>query len=270
MENRVPIRFFVITFLWSWALLGIIIFIRQGNSQEVMFPSSGIEYVLVFFGALGPAVGAIISIYTIEGKNSFKKFIKSFFSLKFGWKVWLLIFLILGISSITAWIIPEFFGEERLQTYLPSVYIFPIYILMMVFYGGGQEEIGWRGYISPYLEKKFGLITGGLILGIIWALWHLPLFFISGSSQSYMNFFVFMLMCIGYSYLFSWIVKKSDDHLFSGLVVHGVANSFAALFPFIIMVNGAKQIRFFIYSVLMLFIGIIIVIIRTYKKMKTF
>ena len=187
MENKIPIKFFIITFLWSWVLLGLIIFLRLGNSDYIMFPSSGVEYILVFFGASGPAVGAIFSIYTIEGKDALKKFIKSFFSLKFGWKVWLSIFIIFGISSIIAWIIPEFFGEERLQTYLPNVYIFPIYILMMVIYGGGQEEIGWRGYISPYLEKKFGLIIGGLILGIIWAIWHLPLWFILGSSQSYMN-----------------------------------------------------------------------------------
>ena len=270
MENKVPMRFFVFTFLWSWVFFGMAVFFGYGNTNDSMFSAPGIELVLMIIGAFGPAVGAIGSIYTIEGKGSLKTFFKSFFSLKFGWNVWLLIFLILGISNIIVWIIPEFFGEERISTYLPSVYIFPIYILMMIFFGGGQEEIGWRGYIMPYLEKKYGLIIGGLVLGIVWAVWHLPMWFLPGSSQIYMNFFGFTLLCIGYSYFFSWIIKKSGNRLFSGLVVHGAANAFAALFPFVIMTENAKQIRMWMYFILIFTIGIIIVIIRTYKSRISF
>jgi len=258
MENKIPIRFFGITFLWSWLLWGVAIFIE---------PRFG--FISMVLGGFGPAVGAIISVYTIEGKGSIKKFIKQFLSLKFGWKVWLSIFLVLGISSLIAWIIPEFLGEDRIPTYLPGVYIFPIYILITIFFGGGQEEIGWRGYISPYLEKKFGLIIGGLILGIIWAIWHIPLWFLAASTQKYMIFFGFMLGTIGYSYFYSWIIKESGNRLFSGLVAHGVANAFAALFPFLIMANNIKQTRFWLYQIIILIIGIIIVTIRTYKSRKT-
>ena len=68
----------------------------------------------------------------------------------------------------------------------------------MVFLGGGQEEIGWRGYILPFLENKFGRWLGSGILGLIWAFWHLPLWFIPGTNQTYGNleklaFFVLFL-----------------------------------------------------------------------------
>jgi len=269
MENKVPIRFFVFTFLWSWLFWGIAVLLSQGNTQDVVFPSFGIEFALMFLGANGPIIGAIISIRTIEGKGSIKKFFKSFLSIKFGWKVWLSIFLVLGLTGIISWIIPEFFGEERVSTFLPSIYIFPIYIIMMIFLGGGQEEIGWRGYIMPYLEKKYGLIIGGLILGIIWAIWHLPLWFVVGSTQKYMSFLGFMIMCIGYSYFFSWVIKESGNRLFSGLVAHGVANAFAALFPYILMVENVKQFRMWIYFILTFTIGILIVITRMCKNRKT-
>jgi membrane protease YdiL (CAAX protease family) len=269
MENKIPIRFFVITFLWSWLFIGIAILISRLNLGDFSLMESGVGIVIIIFGACGPAIGAIISIYTIEGKDSLKIFLKSFLSLKFGWKTWISIFLFFGISSFTAWILPEFFGENRIETYLPSVYIFPIYILMMVFLGGGQEEIGWRGYIMPHLEKKFGLIIGGFVLGIIWAIWHLPLWFVSGSPQIYMNFFGFMLGCIGYSYIFSWIIKKSNNHLLSGLFAHGVANAFAALFPWSPIKEGSNLIRFWMYNIIILTIGIIMVIIGTYKSRKT-
>jgi membrane protease YdiL (CAAX protease family) len=222
---------------------------------------------LIMLAAFGPAVGACFSIYTINGKDALKKYLKSFFSINFGWKAWLLIFLVLGLVQIIAWIIPEFFGENRLPAFFP-IYIFPLYLLPMIFLGGGQEEIGWRGYISPLFEKKYGLIIGSLIIGIIWAVWHIPLWFMLGTSQSFMPFGAFVLMTIGYSYLFSWIVALSKNKLFSGLVAHGAANAFITLFPHLIMETNNVQVRFWIYCVLILVIGIIIAIMRTIKSRK--
>jgi membrane protease YdiL (CAAX protease family) len=179
--------------------------------------------------------------------------------------VWLLIAAVLGLPALASWLIPELFGENRLAPYV-SVYAFPVNLLTMIFFGGGQEEIGWRGYISPLLEEKFGLIAGSLILGIIWALWHIPLWFIRGASQAYTPFPAFVLITVGYSYFFSWVREASGNRLFSVLVAHGAANAFSNLFPFITMENGADhQIRFWIYSVLTFVTGIIIVTIRTIR-----
>ena len=268
MKNKIPIRFFIITFLWSWFFIGISIIISHVNSGDFSLMESGIGLLIIVFGACGPGVGAIISIYTIDGKDSLKNFLKSFFSLKFGWKVWIAIFLILGGSCFIAWIIPEFFGESRIQTFLPNVYIFPLYLLLMIFLGGGQEEIGWRGYIMSHLENKFGLIIGGLILGIVWSIWHFPLWLVPGSTQIYMNFFGFVLICIGYSYFFSWIIKASGNRLLSGLIAHGTANAFAPLFPTLILAGNIKQTRFWIYCIIVLAIGIIVVLARTYRNRK--
>jgi membrane protease YdiL (CAAX protease family) len=269
MEKKFPFRFFVVTFLWSWSiLLPMVLLNGLGIIQTENISNMFIILLVAFIGALGPAAGAFFSLLTTEGKGAIKPFIKLFLSLKFGWKAWLSIFLILGLSTMIAWITPELFGEDRIPTYLPSVFIFPVYLLLMVFFGGGQEEIGWRGYILPFLEKRFGLIIGSLILGIVWAIWHLPLWFIPGTSQTYMNFFVFMLSTIGYSFIFSWIIKISGNRLLSGLLVHGTANAFVPLFPTVILEHNVSQIRFWIYALLILAVGIIIVTIRTIKNRK--
>jgi len=75
MENKVPIRFFVFTFLWSWVFFAIAIFFGYGNTHDSMFSAPGIEMLFVMIGAFGPAVGAICSVYTIEGKGTFKEFL---------------------------------------------------------------------------------------------------------------------------------------------------------------------------------------------------
>jgi len=268
MQNKIPVRFFVVTFLWSWIFWGLAILIGQGGAENLVEMAAGIEFPLMIIGAFGPMMGAFYSLRTIDGKGAIKNHLKQYLSLKFGWKVWIAMFAVLGISAVVAWILPELWGMNRLPMLLPNIWIFPIYFVIMIFFGGGQEEVGWRGYISPYLEKKFGLFYAPIILGIVWAAWHLPLWFMPGSSQTYMNFFGFTVGCIGYSYFFSWVIKESGNRLFSGLVVHGLANAFAPLFPWIIMEPDANQIRFWIYCILIFIIGIIIVTLRIVKSRK--
>ncbi|MDR2887993.1 MAG: CPBP family intramembrane metalloprotease, partial [Bacteroidales bacterium] len=224
---------------------------------------------MAIVGTFGPMIGACVSLHTIEGKGSVKKYLKTFLSFNFGCKVWITIFLSMGIIGFIAWIIPEFFGEERLHSYLPSVFVFPVYLIFVTFLGGGQEEIGWAGYMMPRLEGRYGLTIGTLIRGIVWSVWHLPLWLVPGSSQSYMNFFAFTLMCTGYSFIFSWIIDRSGNRPMSAVVIHGVANGFAALFPFVVLSDGVMQTRIWVYSILTLIAGIIIAILRTYKSRKT-
>ena len=265
MENKIPIRFFVVTFLFSWLIWAVLVLNGSGIISSNFL--SQITLPVILLGAFGPAVGTIVSLYTIKGKGSLKKHFKSFLSLNFGLKVWLAMFLVLGFSAIIAWFLPELFGKDRIASMLPIIFAVP-YLLLMIFLGGGQEEIGWRAYIVPIIEKRHGLVIGSLIFGIIWAIWHIPLWFIPGTSQSYMNFFGFILLCIGYSYFFSWIIEASRNRFFSGVVVHGIANTFPVLFPFLNMEDNAIQIRYWIYCFLIFIIGIITVILRTMKMKK--
>ena len=158
--------------------------------------------------------------------------------------------LIFGGSSFIAWFFPELFGEERLPMLLPSVWLFIPYLLIMILLGGGQEEFGWRGYALPILESKFGIWYANIILGIIHAFWHLPLWFITGTSQTYMNFGGFILLIVGYSFILSWIRKISGNKPFSGLYAHGLANAFIPFMPPLIMQKNVSQPRFWIWVTL--------------------
>jgi membrane protease YdiL (CAAX protease family) len=266
MESKFPVRFFLITFLWSWLCFGVIIVCNKLGIITGQWSIIGFSMTVI--GAFGPAVGAFFSLRTIKGKGSIKRFLKSFLSLNFGLRTWLAIFLILGITSFIAWIVPELFGEERLPPFSSNIFLFFPILLFMTFFGGGQEELGWRGYIMPYLEKRFGLLIGSLILGIIWAIWHIPMWLVPGSGQIDVPFPGFMIMTIGYSFIFSWIIEASGNRLLSGLFIHGAGNTFVALFPNIIPNNGWAQPRHWIYCILIFFIGLIIVIIRTNKNRK--
>jgi membrane protease YdiL (CAAX protease family) len=253
--------------VWTWLFFGLAIFLKSGAISLPDDFAQTVSLPLQIAAAFGPAVGAFVSLRSLNGKGAIRNYVKSFLSLNFGWKAWLLILAALGLPALAAWLIPELFGEPRIAPYL-AARSFPVNLLIMIFLGGGQEEIGWRGYISPLLEEKFGLVTGPLILGMVWAVWHIPLWFIQRSSQTYTPFVAFVLVTVGYSYFFSWIVAMSGGRLFSALAAHGASNSFSGLFPFLIMENGARQTRYWIYASLVFAIGITVVALRSYRERK--
>lgn len=255
MQSRFPLRFFIVTFLWSWLSWLPLVLIGQG-----LVPGGPELLALVtvpgsILAAFGPAVGALVSLRTLEGRGAAGRFLKTFLSLRFGWKVWAGIFAVLGLTTAAAWALPELWGEPRLAMLLPSVWVYPAYWLLMVFLGGGQEEIGWRGYIRPRLEARFGPWGGSLVLAAVWALWHLPLWFIPGTSQTFVHFFAFFLLLTGYSFFFSWVLRAAGNRPLAGLVAHGTGNSLVPLFPVLVLAPGTAQPRYWLWAVLTLAAG---------------
>jgi membrane protease YdiL (CAAX protease family) len=258
-----PFQFFLITFIWSWVLW---IPLALGNLKIIPITDeflSSLRFPMIALGAFGPLVGALFVLKTESShKGYLVKYLRTFLDLKLGWKAYVFPLIIFGGSTFIAWFLPELFGEKRLPMLLPSIWVFFPFILIMIFLGGGQEEFGWRGYALPLLERKFGIWSANIILGTIWACWHLPLWFISGTSQIYMNFGGFILLMIGYSFIFSWILKISGNRPFSGLYSHGLANAFVPLMPTLIMQKDVSQERFWIWVILTFLIGILISIFR--------
>ncbi|HAH57569.1 MAG TPA: CPBP family intramembrane metalloprotease, partial [Bacteroidales bacterium] len=242
---RFPYRFFIITFVFAWVLWTPLVL----GSLKIIFISdkllSFLTMPMIMLGAFGPLAGALFALNKDRvDKTSTVKYLRSFLDLHLGWKGYIMPVIILGSSTFIAWFLPELFGEKRLPMLLPSVWVFVPYVLIMMFLGGGQEEFGWRGYALPLLEKQFGIWYANILLGVIWACWHLPLWFITGSNQIYMNFGGFILLLVGYSFIFSWIRKISGNRPFSGLYTHGLANAFIPLMPILILQNNIPQPRF--------------------------
>jgi len=265
---RFPFRFFLITFAWSWILWTPLVL----GSLKIIPVSGDLISILIFpaivLGAFGPLTGALFSLRREKGKGSVRKYLQGFLDFRLGWKVYAIPVLIFGGSTFIAWFFPELIGEERLPMLLPSIWVYIPCLIFMIFLGGGQEELGWRGYALPFLENKLGIWLANSLLGIIWAFWHLPLWFITGTNQTYMNFGGFIILMVGYSYIFSWTRKISGNKPFSGLYVHGLANSFIAIMPTLTIQKGMPQTRFWIWVILTLCIGITITLLRNEKVRK--
>ncbi len=255
MNVRLPLRFFVVTFAWSWVVWAPLVLAGLG----VVHLEEDLRALLTFpalaVGAFGPAVGACFAVWTLEGRAALTAFLRRFLSLRFGWQAWLAMFAVLGAVNVVAWYLPELFGVDRPPMLLPSALVFPVWWLLMVFLGGGQEEVGWRGYILEPLEARFGLWRGNVVLALVWTAWHGPLWFIPGTTQESMPLVAFAIGTIGLSCFFSWVMKASGGRPMAGLMVHGTYNAFIPLFPTIATEADASQVRWWLHQVLLLVVG---------------
>ena len=117
--------------------------------------------------------------------------------------------------------IPVFFGLTQVSQ---PVYIGFLMIIPMII-GGGIEEIGWRGLLQPELEKKYPHIVAAVSVGIIWAIWHLPLWFIDGTHQQTMNFMWFCTNTIMLSFFIGSVTYVSKS-IFMAILAHASINAF--------------------------------------------
>ena len=87
------------------------------------------------------------------------------------------------------------------------------------------EELGWRAYALPRLAARVGLGGAGIVLGVIWALWHLPLFFVRGADTYHQSFFVYALGVIAISVAMTWLYARAGSLLPVMLLHAGINNS---------------------------------------------
>lgn len=93
------------------------------------------------------------------------------------------------------------------------------------------EEVGWRGYALPRLATQVGLGFGSILLGVMWALWHLPLFFLQGSGSEGQSFPIYLLHVTALSVAMSWLYWKSDGSLLLVMLMHASVNNTTGIVP---------------------------------------
>ena len=103
------------------------------------------------------------------------------------------------------------------------------YAFFLLFFGPITEELGWRGVALPELVKRYGFTIATIFLGLMWALWHLPLFFIKGSYHYQLGlggpaFWNYMLSIISISILYGAVYYKANQSILIVILFHYLDN----------------------------------------------
>ena len=92
---------------------------------------------------------------------------------------------------------------------------------------GGQagEELGWRGYALPRLAERLGLRSAGVLIGVVWAAWHLPLFYWFPQADTYRQSFpTYALGVVAISVAMTWLYARTNGSLFLTMLMHSAVN----------------------------------------------
>jgi len=106
---------------------------------------------------------------------------------------------------------------------------FPPNVVFLLLEAAG-EEIGWRGYALPTLQTDLSGLNSALIIGVVWAIWHLPLFLIAGLPQASLPFAPFLVWIVSQSIIFAWVYNSTEGSLLFAIVFHTAINLFIQLF----------------------------------------
>src|SRR3989449_7017007 len=93
------------------------------------------------------------------------------------------------------------------------------------------EEIGWRGYALPRLAARFGLARASLLLGLVWACWHLPQFLVPEADTYRQSFFVYVLQVTALSVAMAWLYARTNGSLLLVMLLHSAVNNAKDIVP---------------------------------------
>jgi len=223
MPDGSPLKFFLITFAITWSCWGLVV--------AVPVPAqSPFRGVLVLVGVFTPALTALLltararggaGIRSLLGRVLHWQVAARWYVFAITYIVFIKLFVALVCRLVTgAW--PRF-GTTPL-------YIIPFAILLSTPFQSG-EEIGWRGYALPRLAARFGLASASILLGGVWALWHLPLFFVAEADTYHQPFFVYLLQVTALSVTFAWLWQRTGGSLLLTMLMHAAVNNSKDIVP---------------------------------------
>jgi len=219
MNTKLTIQFTILTFgimLVTWMPLVIL---GQFGITESKYAWL---FIFNFIGGLSPTISSYITLKKNNKVAGFKEWIKVILNGKIHFGYYL---TVIGIFAVYHFLNRVFSGGTNISD-MPPPYIIPL-IFLICFLNGGLEEAGWRGIMQPELEKKFGFVISAFITGLIWFVWHLPLYFIPG-NESRTNIWIFLFVCIMTTFLFG-AFRRISGSVFLAITAHTISNSMVGI-----------------------------------------
>lgn len=253
--------FLVYSFTWS---IDIPVALTQYGYLSVNI-SKGLQTL----STLAPGIVATILTAIFFGKQGVTSLLKPVLR----WKVkfvWYLIVIVIGIIlPAISLVIFDAVSEKITKLEQPITFLF--YFLFFLPFSALWEEIGWRGFLLPTLQKRYTAIQVSLIIGFVWGLWHLPVYLALNpyGDKTIVYFLVMLIGCFPLSILQTWLYNSTKGCLLICILLHNTINSSAAYFYKNLSGNEFRPIEILI--VLLLAAAIIIYIktkgiLRTYKN----
>ena len=196
--------------------------------------SDDVIRLLAIAGLLGPILSGFIMTAVTEGPPGIARLLRRMVCWRVGIRWYVFALVGLPVTMVVATFVRPGASESFDISARPFFLDYLRAFISMVLLGGPLfEEPGWTGFAQPRLQRLRGPLIGGLILGSLWALWHLPGFLIPSQDVmdipprgTVLEFVVFALALIGLRLIIIWVVNNTRNSVFMAILVHASWNTF--------------------------------------------
>ena len=232
--RKFPWLFFVAAFGIAWLVWVPFAIMSQKKGTQAS--------VLLDVGSFGPTIAGILMTYRSSDKRARRDFwgrTFSFGSISLGGYLFIFVaipalYLIAVLVDCLVHKVPLAFPYySQILSRLPVAIQVSLFLIVV---GPLTEELGWRGFALDRLQAKRNPLTSALILGVVWWAWHLPLFFIRGTTHGNWGFgspwfFLFLPFTISLSVLITWLYNSNRRSIVSAILIHFTSNTASGLLP---------------------------------------
>src|SRR5829696_3752984 len=186
---------------------------------------------------IGPFLAAFVMTGATEGRAGVRRLLRRFVLWRVGFRWYLFAFVgIPVIAVLSVVVLPGVLGSFQGLGTLAPLSVLGVFVYVLFLGGALGEEPGWRGFALPRLQSVHGPLLGSLILGPLWALWHLPLFFTPWNELTTFNVVVFVLATTCLAIMYTWVFNNTKGSVLMAILIHASFNAsvtgiLAPLFP---------------------------------------
>lgn len=247
--TRHPLVFYsIMAYAFSW-LVSLPFVLSKDGAGLLSYRSPIGGDLSLYIAAFGPGLAALIMSGITEGKAGIRHLLQRMIQWRVGLRWYL--FAIVGLPAVLVLgtiVVPGNLASFKSMSPLSLLIAYLPYFVYPVLLIGGPlgEEPGWRGFALPRLQRRYGPLVGTLILGPLWAFWHLHIWLTAwraAGMQNMSNVVLFVLFISLWTFIFSWVFNNTRGSVLMAILVHASGDAFpnrilAPIFPASVVVTN--------------------------------
>jgi len=223
------IAYFVLAYAGSWLVWAFYVLSLDGLAL-LPFHAPASYLIIIGLGTFtGPAIAAFTVTALTEGRAGVDRLAARVVHWRVGFAWYLFAFLALpAIETLGSIAMPGVLASFTPIDWLPELLAMTVFFIYPALLAGPLgEEIGWRGVALPKLQALYGPMQASLMLGLLWAFWHAPIWFSGQWSQpTPLNIATYVFWITAVTFIFTWVFNNTGGSVLMAILLHGTMDVF--------------------------------------------
>jgi membrane protease YdiL (CAAX protease family) len=218
MRRHPLVTFFLLVFILTW-----VVWVPRASGAPLGVVGQAWTWI--------PAIAALLAAALTGGRGALRELGSRLVRWRVGWQWYVVVILGPAVFSLAVAGIYALFGGSWAEAAPPAILagpllLLPLFLAILTLTDGLGEELAWRGFALPRLLTRYNALVASVVLGVIWALWHLPLLWTEGNGMFHLPVWLLLLDLTAKSILFTWVFLHTRGSVLIAMLFHGATNLF--------------------------------------------